>query len=171
MTQLELIDFDLLENVTVKQLYVGLTETLPPPKIVHKYSLPWDQVWQSINHPMLEVEQRELTFMLVHNVLPTKERLHGLNQADSSECSARDGVETIEHLFCQCQRVQVAWAWMRRKILNKNLADPRANDSELINLVNGCDNISKDFIFLIHSKLHSVCMENENMQKRLLCTS
>ena len=105
---------------------------------------------------MLEVEQRELTFMLVHNVLPTKDRLHRLNQADSNECSARDGVETIEHLFCQCQRVQIAWAWMRRKILNKNLADPRANDFELINLVNGLDNVSKDFIFLIANYIQYV---------------
>ena len=45
---------------------------------------------------------------------------------------------------------------MRRKILNKNLADPRANDFELINLVNGFDNISKDFIFLIANYIQYV---------------
>ena len=44
----------------------------------------------------------------------------------------------------------------RRKILNKNLADPRANDFELINLVNGFDNISKEFIFLIGNYIQYV---------------
>ena len=151
MAQLELIDFQALEEVKVKDIYQSLTETLPPPKVMYKHNLPWDLIWHRINHVMLGVQQRELLFLLVHNVLPTKERLHRLNQVDSAACSEGDGVESVEHLFCTCRRVQVAWAWMRRKLMNRNLALPTVNDFELIHLVNGVDSISeeKDLIFLI----------------------
>ena len=111
-----------------------MTTTLPPPKVVYKYDLPWDQVWTNINHPVLEVKQRELLFMLVHNILPTRERLFRLNQAINENCMYGDGKEDIENLFCKCQRTQIAWAWMRRKIMTELPELQALSNFEMLNL-------------------------------------
>jgi exonuclease III len=156
MVDLELVDIENLEAVQVKMVYRGLTETLPPPKVELKYPLPWDIVWERINHPLLTLYQREVMFMLVHNILPSKERLQRLNQADTAQCLLGDGEETVEHLFCSCRRVQVAWAWMRRKILNKSLALPTVSNFELLNLVSGVRENQLDFIWLISTYVEYV---------------
>lgn len=156
MVGMELLKIDELEAVKVKDIYKGLTETLPPPKVIFKYNLPWDLVWKYINNPVLDVYQRELLFMLVHNILPTRERLFRLNQADNAVCSEGDGVESVEHLFCTCRRVQVAWAWMRRLILNKNLALPTVSDFELLHSLSGLDDGTCDLVWLISNYVEFV---------------
>ena len=57
-------------------------------------------------------------FLVIHNILPTRDRLYRLNQCRDDQCEQGDGVEDVEHLFTSCVRTQVAWAWCRRKIMN-----------------------------------------------------
>ena len=67
------VDPERLDQVKDKELYKGFTDTFPPPKVVYKHDVPWEKVWERINHPVLEVKQRQLMFMVVHNILPTRE--------------------------------------------------------------------------------------------------
>lgn len=100
---------------------------------------------------MLTVNQRELMFLLVHNILPTKERLLKMNQVETDQCEEGDGVETLEHLFCGCRRTQVAWAWMRRKVSAFYPQCGRSSNFELLNLVTFSSDkqVEKDIIWLI----------------------
>ena len=91
-------------------------------------------VWERINHPVLEVETREVMFMLAHDILPTKERLLRLGMVDSDACYEGDGRETLEHLFCACRRVQEAWEWIRWKVDINGLALPGTSDLALLRL-------------------------------------
>jgi len=93
---------------------------------------------------------------MVHNILPTRERLFRLNQADDAVCSEGDGVESVEHLFCTCRRVQVAWAWMRRLILNQSLALPTVSDFELLHSLSGLDDGTCDLVWLISNYVEFV---------------
>ena len=53
----------------------------------------------------------------------------------SSQCSAQDGEENVEHLFTSCSRTQVAWAWARRKIMNlMTFDDSLPSNFELLHL-------------------------------------
>ena len=110
------MDPEELEKVKVKDLYLNFTEILPPPKVVYKHDLPWEDIWKRINHLMLTVNQRELMFLLVHNILPTTEKLLKMNQVETDQFEEVAGVATLEHLFCGCRRMQVAWVWMRLKV-------------------------------------------------------
>ena len=132
---LDEVDPQRLEMIKVKEVYKQFTSTLPPPKVVYKHNLPWQKVWDRINHPVLEVKEREMMFLLVHNILPTRERLLRLNQADTDQCLDGDGVETVEHLFCTCRRSQVAWSWMRRKVLNRYPELGGLSNFELLHLL------------------------------------
>ena len=163
------VDPGSLESVKVKDLYRGFTTTLPLPKVVYKYGLPWDIVWKSINHSMLDVGERELMFLLVHDILPTRVRLHRLGQADSEECEFEDGNEDLEHLFTSCKRVQPAWAWLRKTIEKFLPAVRRLSNFELLNVCHQ----SKILIFLISfyvdhiwtrkTKFNSIFIDTENM--------
>ena len=107
-----------IEKVTVKELYRSFTETLPPPKVMYKPDpgRVWENVWININNPMLRVKEREFLFLLVHNILPTRERLFRMNMVESEACVCGGGVESLEHIFFTCVKSQSAWSWMRRKM-------------------------------------------------------
>jgi hypothetical protein len=107
-----------IETVTVKNLYMSFTETLPPPKVMYKQNQGrvWENVWSNINHPMLRVKEREFLFLLVHNILPTRERLFKMNLVESEICVCGGGAESLEHIFFTCVKSQSAWSWMRRKM-------------------------------------------------------
>ena len=59
-----------------------------------------------MNHPVLDVERKVLMFLLVNNVLPTRERLLGKGMRQDALSDEGEGVEDQEHLFCTCRRVQ-----------------------------------------------------------------
>ena len=132
----EIIDAQHLNKVPAKDIYEDFTCTFPPPKVTYKYAnMPWDEIWDRLNRPVLSSHERDVMFILIHNILPTRERLFRLNQCRSNQCDRGDGVEDVQHLFTGCVRVQVAWAWCRRKIMHLMPDSPTyPSDFELINL-------------------------------------
>ena len=116
---LEVINVNRLNLVPAKQIYEDFTSSFPPPKVIYKYeNLPWNDIWQRLNHPVLTSKTRDIMFLVIHNILPTRERLHRMNMSINGNCLKMDGVEDVEHLFTGCVRTQVAWAWARRKVIH-----------------------------------------------------
>ena len=64
--------------------------------------MPWKDVWDRLNRPVLSSHERDVMFILIHNILPTRERLFRLNQCRSDQCDRGDGVEDVQHLFTGC---------------------------------------------------------------------
>ena len=115
----EIIDVKSLNSVPAKEIYQEFTTTFPPPKVIYKYgNLPWNEIWNRLNKPVISSHVRDIMFLVIHNILPTRDRLHRLNQCRSDQCDQGDGIEDVEHLFTSCVRTQVAWAWCRRKIMH-----------------------------------------------------
>ena len=109
---LEIINVERLNLVPAKQIYQDYTSSFPPPKVIYKYeNLPWNDIWQRLNLPVLTSKTRDIMCLVIHNILPTSERLHRLNMYDNNICKKMDGVEDVEHLFMGCVHSQVAWAW------------------------------------------------------------
>ena len=120
---------------------------------------------------MLFVKRREFKFCLVHNILPTGERLCRLSTADGLyECGGV--LETPEHLYFTCPKVQCTWAWMRRLMENVVPAVRLFTEEDLLNL----DFQSKDILVFISfyfdciskvRKTDKKDMDIESMKKRL----
>ena len=110
--------------------------TFHPQKVIYCHSdLPWEGIWRRLNRPILDSPMNDIIFTLIHNVLPTRDRLYRLRKCNSSECSAEDGEEYVEHLFTSCSRTKVAWAWARRKIMNlMTFDDSLPSNFELLHL-------------------------------------
>ena len=107
-----------LRKVSCKALYSGFTSTFPPPKVVYKYDIDWNRVWGNLQSAMLEPRGREILFMIVHNIVPNRDRLFNkFNMVPSHDCVHCGIIHDNVHLFCECQLVREAWFWVRQRLL------------------------------------------------------
>ena len=118
----------LTQFTTAKTIYKDFTTTFPLPKIMDKYELQWD--------PVLEPPIQSLMFLLVHNILPVKSRLHRLNLVNTDRCKEDNMLEDVEHVFCHCVKSRAGWQWVKYKITNDFIpvGYPVPSDFELLNL-------------------------------------
>ena len=108
-----------LGRVTAKELYDSYTSTLPPPKLVFKYEVDWQLVWERLDYPVLDPLGREFIFMIVHNIIPTRERLYmKMHMVDSPNCVLCNVREDITHMFTECIMVREARGWARQRMLS-----------------------------------------------------
>jgi hypothetical protein len=125
-----------LKKVTAKELYNGFTSTFPPPKVVFKFNAPWELVWKRLQYPVLDLASREILFLIVHNIVANKDRMHKFNMVASPKCPACGVLQDNNHLFCECVSVREAWFWIRQRLLG--LLPPEAagtSNFEFINLM------------------------------------
>jgi hypothetical protein len=112
-----------LQLATSKKIYDSRAEDIiPPPKVEGKYpGVDFvNLVYPRLGYIILEAEQRDVLFSLVHNILPTKQRLFIQHRAPSASCpvpQCQGIVQDREHLFCSCYFVNQAWLWLRTKML------------------------------------------------------
>ena len=115
---LEDIDAANLHKTTAKSLYLGFSSTFPPPKVVYKYDVNWDQVWYRLQSPMLEPKAREILFLVINNIIANKDRLYNkFNMANSPNCQLCTELHDNVHVFCECVLVREAWFWVRQRLL------------------------------------------------------
>jgi hypothetical protein len=112
------IDVKKLKVVTAKSLYLSFTSTFPPPKVVYKYNVDWDQVWARLQNPVLDIMGREILFLIVHNIVANKERVFKFHMTASPNCTLCGVVQDNVHLFCECVNVREAWVWVRQRLLS-----------------------------------------------------
>ena len=162
-------------NTTAKEIYRAYTDSLPPPRVEYKpdynnvTSAMWERVWERVASPMLDPMQRQVVWRLVHNILPTRERLNriGLNDEDTRQvyselcnrCNLR-ARDTVTHMFTECEQVREAWGWTRRRLLTmlpNDMAD--LSNLELINLFYPKERQENEMIWLLGNYLGMVYEE------------
>ena len=93
------IDVKKLKVVTAKSLYLSFTSTVPPPKVVYKYNVDWDQVWARLQNPVLDIMGREILFLIVHNIVANKERVFKFHMTASPNCTLCGVVQDNVYLY------------------------------------------------------------------------
>ena len=94
--------------------------------------------------------QDEVLFLLVHNKLPVRERLHRIQQAPDPYCTLcleQSGavICDVGHVFCSCLRIEKMWNAVR-KLVSTLLCinDDEVCDSNILRLnlsVNNCPGV------------------------------
>ena len=117
--------------------YLGFTSSFPPPKIVYKYNVDWNQVWHRLQSPMLEPRAREILFLVINNIVASKERLYNkFNMAKSPNCHICNELHDNVHVFCECVLVREAWFWVRQRLLQMlPSSHGKTSNSEFLNLM------------------------------------
>ena len=99
---------DGLRDITAKKIYSTFVETVPPPKVESKWPLrdhegfDWPSSWRRLSHKVHDTVSRDVMFCLLHNILPTRERLARMKLAEDGFLSKREGYDG-------CGRASVLW--------------------------------------------------------------
>ena len=57
-------------------------------------------------------------FMILHNIVANKERVHRFRMTASPNCTICEVVQDNVHMFCECTSVREAWFWLRQRLLS-----------------------------------------------------
>jgi hypothetical protein len=72
-------------------------------RIVMRYStVEWDQVWINLHTTWASDNIKVMWFLVIHDLLPTNERLHRINLTETSKCKVC-GEDTRLHRLIECQ--------------------------------------------------------------------
>ena len=148
-----------LGDLTAKVLYKALVGGVERPTVESKrvgMVVEWSVVWRRLGSPLVGCKERDVLFRLIHNVLPTRERLCRINIVDDAICPLegvaleREGpvlegrkrldklfvsgpVQDRVHVLCDCSRVVNCWAWVRNVVVWELLPPSTyVSDEELI---------------------------------------
>ena len=93
-------------NVTKTVVNEGRGPELVPCRIEANHpNVCWSNSYSTIRMKGLSPDNKSFLFKLIHELLPSKERLHSLGQSPSSLCWCNSGeVESYQHLFFHCYK-------------------------------------------------------------------
>ena len=131
------IDIKQLRKVSCKSLYSGFTSTFPPPRVVYKYDIDWNRVWVHLQSAMLEPRGKEILFMIIHNIVPNRDRLFSkFNMVPNHNCVQCGVLHDNVHLFCDCELVREAWFWVQQRLLGLSPEESASTSNfEFLNLM------------------------------------
>ena len=142
-----------LKTLTNKMVYVSMTSTFPPPKVVRESNLNYEKVWSRLHSSVVEPRARDTMYLLLHNKLPVLERLFRIRVRNDPYCQACIGAEIAdaEHFFCGCVRVEQIWSWVKVKFVEFTRCLQNVSDWDLLNLFLPDSEMELEVIWLITS--------------------
>ena len=99
-----------LNKLNNRQIYKSFSD-FDIPKIVREApsNADYDLAWKRLHSPYVRMDSRDIMYMLLHNKVPTPERLIRIGMKNDPYClhCQKALVCDIEHLFCCCVRTEV----------------------------------------------------------------
>ena len=104
-------------RLTNRMIYADKRNDFPVVKVERDLGISLQRVWNLLCSPVLSASTREVSFLLVHNKLHVKERLHRTGLSTNPHCEICPGniVCDAQHVFCSCARVSESWKWVKSK--------------------------------------------------------
>lgn len=76
----------------------------------------WRKVWQNISNRQLTAAQRSHLYLLVNEKIEHRKLMFTIRRADGEDCTyCNAAVETLQHKFCDCPRVEGAWRHLQQR--------------------------------------------------------
>ena len=94
----------------------SIYKTLPSNIVTPDYAaLSFPKIWKALYNPFLDPEIRNISFKIVHKVLPTNNFLFQYAISNFCHCTfcGQRYVETVEHLFINCRQVAPVWFFVK----------------------------------------------------------
>ena len=145
--------------VTNKMFYNESIKSLPAPKVEIEAGVSFSRVWTLLTLPVLSSSVCDVPYMVVHNKLPTQERMFRIGVTKEQYCTECPGTQTVDadHFFCSCLKVKNVWGFTH-KILN-TLIGVSVSSLELINFQFPSSVHDNEVVWLLCSYLTKVWQE------------
>ena len=101
------------------RVYEDLRQQSLPSSIRVEGVLPnteWQLVWQNVGSRRLSMHARSTWFSIVHNLYPTRDKLHRHGSAPTDRCASCGRLDTILHRLTTCGQAAPVWTWLKEKI-------------------------------------------------------
>jgi exonuclease III len=148
-------------NMTTKDIYryfVSIEAKVP--RIVNKFPrINFENVWQNTCNKFIDPVHRDVSWRIVHHVIPVNYYLYEKNIRNYCNCYLCPGVETVIHLFVCCPVVKAFWDYLSY-IMNVYLEKSFTYSAKAIifNSVPACDTQSLHEVSLYVVSLGKYCI-------------
>ena len=107
-------------NINSKNMYMYLMP-IEKPKIEEMYDsslFKWKSMWKNITFKYIQVNERELIFKYMHEILPTMKRLRIIQMGHmSSDCKFCGAEESNIHFTYQCSYYKPVIEWFKQLLI------------------------------------------------------
>jgi hypothetical protein len=76
----------------------------------------WNRVWSNLHATWAADAIKAKWFKVIHDILPTNERLHTIRLTDSAFCAQCGERDTLMHRKTECGEGREIWEWTRKRI-------------------------------------------------------
>jgi len=98
----------------------SMAEAGNPPlvmRIVHLHpAADWGRLWDNLTKCWTTEAVKIIWYKVIHDILPTNERLHKIRLAETPLCASCGELDTIQHRVADCCEGARIWLWPKRRI-------------------------------------------------------
>ena len=126
----------------------------------------WKNVYKLPLLATIESKLRSFQFKITHNIYYTNEKLHMVNLSDTPLCSfCKNDVETLKHLFAECEKVSHLWSFLVRILKETHDIDNISTAEKILGMHTKIDLTSYDVVnhVIITVKYYIHMCKNKNM--------
>ena len=107
-------------------------------------------MWMRLQNPVLDMYSRDIMFLIIHNIVANKERVHRFRMTASPNCTNCNVVQDNVHMFCECSCVREAWFWLRQRLLSLLPAEARITSNfEFLHLMFDSSTYETEVVWLL----------------------
>jgi hypothetical protein len=75
----------------------------------------WRRLWNNLHSAWITDTQKSIWYMVIHDIIPTKERLAAINLAETDKCATCGATDNIQHRLTTCGECRIIWNWTRAR--------------------------------------------------------
>ena len=122
----------------------------------------------------MDLSSREIHFLILHNIVANKDRMHKFNMTASPNCLSCGVVQDNVHLFCECVSVRESWFWLRQRLLSLLSPETARTSNFEFHFMFGQSLMDKEAVWLlgIYVKLvwYNVICKKKNISQKMIKT-
>jgi len=103
------------------------TETKPPNMRIERLwpNIEWPRIWKNLWAAPVTDWTKTTWYKIIHDIVPTKERLHKIRVAPTENCRLCDRKENLLHRLAECGDGRYQWEWTKKRLAIMLRSDPR----------------------------------------------
>ena len=76
----------------------------------------WPKVWHNVHTAPITEEMKSVWFTVIHDIIPTNERLAKIHLTDTTLCKYCGKPDTLQHRINECSEGTDIWRWTRTRL-------------------------------------------------------